>query len=108
MNDVVQGILLAGEKCNTPELINVSSGIENSIRQVVDLIIELTGFKGKVVWNLNRPDGQRRRRFDISKARDILGYQPGISLRAGLDDTIRWYRENREKLAGGRIRQGIS
>lgn len=107
VNDVVEGILLAVEKCDTPELINISSGIEHTIQQIVALIIDLTGFKGKVVWNPDRPDGQRQRRFDISKARDILGYQPGVSLRDGLDNTIKWYRENRKYMTDGRFRQEI-
>ncbi len=107
VNDVVEGILLAAEKCDTPELINISSGNEHTIQQIVELLVELTGFKGKVVWNLNRPDGQKQRRFDITKAKDILGYQPGVSLRDGLNDTIKWYRENREKLVDGRLRQEI-
>jgi GDP-L-fucose synthase len=108
VDDVVEGILLAAKKCETPELINISSGMEHTIQQIVDLLVELTGFKGKVVWNMNRPDGQKQRRFDITKARSILGYQPGVSLRDGLNNTINWYRENRDKLVDGRLRQVIS
>ncbi len=93
--DVADGILLAAERYDRPELVNLSSGIETSILEVVELIRRRTGYRGKVVWNRTHPDGQLRRCFDISKARRDLGFEPRTSLKDGLAQTIDWYRSNR-------------
>ena len=93
--DVARGMLLAGEKCNEPELLNISSGVETKIRELVELISELTGFQGKIVWDTSRPDGQLRRLFDISRARHKLGFEPQADLREGLQRTIAWYKQNK-------------
>jgi GDP-L-fucose synthase len=94
-SDVARGILLAGEKCDEPELFNISSGVETKIKELVELTAELSGFRGKIAWDTTRPDGQMRRLFDISKAREKLGFRPQVSLRDGLRETIDWYRKNR-------------
>lgn len=93
--DVARGMLLAGEKCNEPELLNISSGVETKIKELVELISELAGFQGKIVWDTSRPDGQLRRCFDISKARSKLGFEPQVDLHEGLQRTIAWYKENK-------------
>jgi GDP-L-fucose synthase len=93
--DVARGMLLAGEKCNEPELLNTSSGVETKIKDLVKLLSELTGFRGKIVWDASRPDGQLRRCFDVSKARNKLGFEPQVDLREGLKRTIAWYKENK-------------
>ncbi len=93
--DVADGILLAAERYDRPELVNLSSGIETSILELVELIRRLTGYQGGVVWNSSHPDGQLRRCFDISKARRDLGFEPRTSLKEGLAQTIDWYRSNR-------------
>lgn len=94
--DVADGILLAAERYDRTELVNLSSGIETSILELVETIRRLTGYRGKVVWDPSHPDGHTRCWFDISKARRDLGFQPRISLRDGLGKTIDWYRTNRE------------
>jgi GDP-L-fucose synthase len=93
--DVARGMLLAGEKCNKPDLLNISSGVETKIKDLVELISELSGFQGKIVWDTSRPDGQLRRCFDISRARQKLGFEPQVNLRDGLQRTIAWYKENK-------------
>lgn len=102
--DVARGILLAAERCDTPGLINLSSGVENSIREVVDMLVEITGFKGKVVWDTSRPDGQLRRWFDTTKARERLGFEAQVSLKEGLRRTVEWFKANRHALVNGRVR----
>ena len=92
--DVATGMIRAAEVYNDSTLVNLSSGKEHSIREVVDLLVELTGFQGKVIWDASRPDGQIRRRFDISKARRELGYEPVTDLREGLRKTVEWYAAN--------------
>ena len=93
--DVARGILLAAERYDTPELVNISSGIETSIRELAEMIAEVTRFRGRVVWDTSRPDGQLRRCFDIGKAKADLGFEPQVSLGEGLRRTVAWFRENR-------------
>jgi GDP-L-fucose synthase len=93
--DVVRGMLLAAARYEGPELVNLSSGVETSIRELVDTLIELTGFSGRLLWDTDRPDGQLRRCFDVTKARRELGFEPRVDLREGLRLTVAWYRQNR-------------
>ncbi len=93
--DVARGLLLAAERYERPELVNISSGVETSIRELVDSIQELADFQGRVVWDASRPDGQGRRCFDVSKAQQDLGFQAQTSLREGLERTIAWYKSNK-------------
>ena len=93
--DVAEGILRAAEVYDRSELVNLASGQESSIRGVVEALKEISGFRGEVVWDATRPDGQSRRVFDISRARADLGWEPRTSLPAGLATTLRWYREHR-------------
>jgi GDP-L-fucose synthase len=92
--DVAEGILAAAEHYQEPALVNLSSGREHSVREVVALLAELTGFQGQVAWNTERPDGQARRLFDVSKAKRELGFECRTSLREGLERTVAWYRAN--------------
>lgn len=93
--DVARGMLLAAEKYDGSELVNISSGVETSIREVVDGLVGLTGFTGRVVWDPSQPDGQLRRCFDVTKAKADLGFETQVSLREGLQRTIVWYKENK-------------
>ncbi len=93
--DVTRGILLAAERYETPELVNISSGVETSIRELTEMVAETTGFHGRVNWDTSRPDGQQRRHFDIGKAQADLGFEPQVSLSEGLGRTVAWYQANR-------------
>jgi GDP-L-fucose synthase len=93
--DVADGILLAAERYNHPELVNLSSGVETRVQELVESVKRLTGYQGRVVWDTSRPDGQLRRYFDISKARHDLGFEPRTTLEEGLAQTIAWYKTNR-------------
>ena len=94
--DVAVGLLQAGETYERAELVNLSSGKEHSIREVVECLTDVAEFRGTVTWDATRPEGQIRRVFDISKAQNDLGYQCPTSLRDGLAKTVEWYRANRE------------
>lgn len=94
--DVAAGLLQAGEVYEQAELVNLSSGKEHSIREVVECLTEVSGFRGSLTWDANRPEGQIRRVFDISKAQNDFGYECPTSLRDGLSRTVEWYRANRE------------
>jgi|SRR6185437_188709 len=93
--DVAEGMILAGEKFDDPVLMNLSAGRDHSIREVVDLLTEISGFKGKIVWQTDKPEGQSSRLFDMSVAEKSLGFSAKTSLREGLRKTLNWYRANR-------------
>ncbi len=92
--DVAEGILRAAETYDRSGLVNLASGQETSIRSVVNALEEISGFRGEVVWDATRPDGQSRRVFDVSRALDEMGWKARTSLRAGLATTMQWYREH--------------
>lgn len=92
--DVAEGMIRATEVYDRSEIVNLSSGTERSIREVAELLRDITGFSGEVVWNASRPDGQPRRRFDVGKARAELGFEAECDIRSGLERTVRWYREH--------------
>jgi GDP-L-fucose synthase len=72
--------------------VNVGSGEEIAIHDLVELVAELTGFAGQIVWDTSRPNGQPRRRLDVSRAEAFFGFRARSGLREGLERTIAWYR----------------
>lgn len=94
VEDCAEAIVLAAEKYNSSDPVNIGSGFEISIKDLVNLISELTGFKGKIVWDVTKPDGQPRRLLDISKAEKYFGFKAKTDFREGLKKTIEWYRES--------------
>jgi GDP-L-fucose synthase len=102
VSDAARGLLLAAERYERPQLVNISSGTETSIRELVNILTELTGFKGRVVWDTSQPEGASRHCLDTTKARTELGFQAQISLREGLERTIAWVKENRAHMVPGR------
>jgi GDP-L-fucose synthase len=94
VDDAAVGIVSASEKYNKSEPVNIGAGFEISIKDLVKLIVKLTGYKGKVVWDKSKPDGQPRRRLDISRAQKEFGFAAKIKLESGLKKTIHWYLQN--------------
>lgn len=92
--DAAEGIILATEKYNKPEPVNLGAGFEISIKDLVDLIVKLTDFKGKVIWDSSKPDGQPRRCLDTSRALKEFGFKARVSFEEGLKKTIEWYMEH--------------
>lgn len=92
--DAAEAIRLATEKYNSSEAMNLGAGFEISIRELTGLIVELTGYPGRVVWDESKPDGQPRRMLDTTKAERELGFRAGTNLRDGLQKTIAWYCDN--------------
>jgi len=92
VEDAAEGILLATEKYDSPEPINLGSGMEISIKHLVELIAHLTGFKGRIIWDTSKPNGQPRRRLDVTRAEQAFGFIAGTSFEEGLKKTIEWYR----------------
>ena len=91
VEDAAEGILLATEKYNGPDPVNLGTGFEISIKDLAELIAKLTGFKGKIIWDTSKPDGQPRRMLDVSKAEKEFGFKANTSFEEGLKKTIDWY-----------------
>lgn len=89
--DAADGIVMATERYEAGEPVNLGSGTEISIRDLAGLIAEMTGFRGHILWDKTRPNGQPRRRLDVSRAKQAFGFQAKTSLRVGLQKTIDWY-----------------
>ncbi len=95
VEDAAEGILLATERYNGPEPVNLGSGFEISIRDLAELIRRLTGFEGELVWDTSKPNGQPRRALDISRAEKYFGFRAKTNFEEGLRRTIEWYRQHR-------------
>ena len=91
--DAARAIILAAQKYNKSEPVNIGAGFEISIRDLVDLIVDLTGFRGKVCWDKSKPDGQPRRRLDTSRAKKEFGFSARMDFGNGLRKTISWYKK---------------
>jgi GDP-L-fucose synthase len=99
VEDAARGIVAAAEKYDGADPINLGSGQEISIRDLVTLIARLTGFEGEVVWDTEKPDGQPRRCLDTTRAKQILGFAAEVPFEVGLQRTIDWYRATRPTFA---------
>jgi GDP-L-fucose synthase len=94
VDDCVEGFLLAAERYDGSEPVNLGTGVETTIRELAETIADLTGFEGEIVWDTSMPNGQPRRSLDASRARDRFGFEAQVPLRDGLARTIAWYREH--------------
>ena len=94
VEDCVEGLLLAAERYDRPEPINLGTGVETTIRELAELIAELSGFTGEITWDTSMPNGQPRRNLDATRAAELFGFRATTLLRVGLERTIAWYREN--------------
>ncbi len=93
--DAAEGILLATEHYNGPEPVNIGAGFEITIKELAEKIVELTGFTGEIRWDSSKPDGQPRRRLDVSKANKYFGFKAKTFFDEGLKATIDWYRRHK-------------
>ena len=100
VEDAVEGILLASEKYDGSEPVNLGSGMEISIKDLVEKIANLTGFNGKLIWDTSRPNGQPRRGLDVSRAETLFGFRASTQFDEGLRRTIEWYRNDQAKRGG--------
>jgi len=101
VEDAAEGIVLAAERYNSSEPVNLGAGFEISIKDLITLIVELTSFKGDVLWDKTKPDGQPRRCLDTERASEEFGFTAEVEFRTGLLKTIDWYREERQKMIKG-------
>lgn len=94
VRDAAAGIVLATERYDSPEPVNLGSGREITIRELVELICDLCEFRGELVWDAAKPDGQPRRCLDTTRAREAFGFEAITPFRAGLTETIAWYEKH--------------
>lgn len=94
VEDAVEGIILATEKYNKDMPVNLGSGFEISIKELVDLICKLVGFAGRIIWDKTKPDGQPRRKLDTTLAKKEFGFTAQVDFKTGLKKTIDWYMKN--------------
>lgn len=92
VDDAAHAIALATERYDKPEPVNIGSSQEISIKDLVELVVELTGFDGEVVWDRTKPDGQPRRKLNVDRAWKEFGFRSSTAFRDGLRETIRWYQ----------------
>jgi GDP-L-fucose synthase len=92
VDDCAEALVLAAERYDGDRPVNLGTSEEISIRDLAELIAELTGFDGEIVWDTSMPNGQPRRRLDVSRADELFGFRARTSLRDGLATTIEWYR----------------
>ena len=100
VEDAAEGLLLAAERFEKSEPVNLGSGCEISIRDLVDVIARETGFTGRIVWDATRPDGQPRRQLDVSRAEREFGFRASTSFAVGLARTVRWYVDELRRRRG--------
>ena len=99
VEDAAEGLLLAAERYDGEEPVNLGSGFEISIRDLAHLVARETGYEGEIGWDTSRPNGQPRRMLDTSRARERFGFTARTSLAEGLPRTIAWWREHRGGIA---------
>ena len=98
VEDAAEGIILATERYNKSDAVNLGTGREVTVRDLASLIARLTGFTGKINWDTSRPDGQPRRMLDVTRALDEFGFRATTSLEDGLKRTVDWYRTSKSGL----------
>jgi len=99
VEDAARGLLLAAERLDVSEPVNLGVGIETRIRDLAETIGRLAGFDGTIEWDATRPDGQPKRYLDVSRARELIGFEARVALEDGLARTIASFREQTASLA---------
>jgi GDP-L-fucose synthase len=95
VEDAAKAIVQAMEKYDSPDPVNIGAGFEISILDLIGIIVDLTGFEGRIVWDDSKPDGQPRRMLDTTRAKTAFGFEATTGFREGLKKTIDWYVRNR-------------
>ena len=94
VEDAAEGILLGAEHYNSSEPVNLGSGMEITIKNLLETIARLTNFSGEIIWDKDKPNGQPRRALDVSKAKEAFNFEAEMSFETGLQKTIEWYQKN--------------
>lgn len=97
--DAARGIVFAAQRFSSADPVNLGTGEEISIKDLAELICELMAFKGELVWQTDKPNGQPRRCLDTTRAREVMGFEAQMPFREGLKNTIDWYRSHAKEMA---------
>ena len=100
VDDCVEGLVLAADHYDGADPVNLGAGREISIRELAELIAEVTDYRGRIVWDTSKPGGQPRRSVDASRARELFGFEARTRLRDGIERTVAWYRSSRVARVG--------
>jgi len=98
VEDAAEGVILATERYNQSDPVNLGSGFEISIRDLVQKIVDLTGFRGRIIWDTTKPNGQPRRKLDTTRAERLFGFKAVTDFDPGLQKTVEWYIKTAEPL----------
>ncbi|HEX6701881.1 MAG TPA: GDP-L-fucose synthase [Gaiellaceae bacterium] len=101
VEDAAEGLVLAAERYDGAEPVNLGTGVETSIRETAELVADIVGFDGRIVWDTSMPNGQPRRSLDASRAEELFGFRARTPLREGLERTIAWYKASALSYAAG-------
>jgi GDP-L-fucose synthase len=99
VEDAADGILMAAESYNSSDPVNIGTGEEISIRDLAEKTKILTGYEGRIDWDVTRPNGQPRRQLDVNRARDLFGFSAQVDLSEGLGRTVEWFKANHNRFA---------
>jgi GDP-L-fucose synthase len=94
VDDCVEGLLLAADRYDGADPVNLGTGVETTIRELAETVADVTRFEGEIVWDTSMPNGQPRRSLDASRAEELFGFRARTPLREGLQRTVAWYRSN--------------
>jgi len=94
LKNAAEGILLAAEKNDKSDPVNLGTDLEISIKDLAEMIAKLVRFKGKIKWNISKPDGQTRRKLDTSRAEREFSFKAKMDFEEGMKRTIEWYKDN--------------
>jgi GDP-L-fucose synthase len=98
VEDAAEGILTATEKYNDSDPVNLGSGYEISIKDLTEMVMRMTGFDGKLIWDTSKPNGQPRRGLDVTRAYERFGWRTQVSFEEGMRRTIEWYQQNKQSI----------
>ena len=96
VEDCARAIVLAAEQYSGPEPVNLGAGWEISIKDLAELIAKHVGYEGEIVWDTTKPNGQPRRKLDVSRAREYFGFEAEVPFEEGIEATVAWWEANRE------------
>jgi GDP-L-fucose synthase len=99
VDDAARALLLAAEHLDSSQPVNIGTGVETRIRDLADTIARLSHYEGEIVWDASKPDGQPTRRLDVTRARELIGFEAMVELEEGLRHTVEWYAANAGALA---------
>jgi GDP-L-fucose synthase len=94
VDDAARALVLAGEHLQTSDPVNIGTGVETRIRDLAEMIARYSGYEGELVWDASKPDGQPTRCLEVSRARELMGFEAQVGLEEGLQKTVAWFRES--------------